>query len=112
MGERSIGDSLRLSWLVCDWRSERISVTRANDGDTRASRLAIDPDVVTMLVGNTYTGRPSPASVNRSIGVKLRSTDRCWFRLSENVPSALSMKRASTMLPFHERFTLAGEGRP
>ena len=79
--------------------------TRANDCDTRASRDAMLPVVGTMLVGSTNTGRPpSSASENAAIGAKFRSTDRCWFRLSEYVPSTLVVKRPSSTLPFHDRF--------
>src|SRR5258705_8918378 len=39
-----------------------------------------------MLVESTYTGRlPSLPSRNRCVGLKLRSTVLCWFRLSEYV---------------------------
>src|SRR5687768_3093667 len=69
------GDSRNESWRLSDRRSDRCSVTRANDGETRASRDAMVPVTGTMLVGCTKIGRPpSLARVNRSTGLKFRST--------------------------------------
>src|SRR5438105_1632560 len=93
-----------LSCAVRDSRSDRTSETRAKFCETRASRDAMLPDVVTILVGATYTGRPSSPNENRAFGAKLRSTDRGTFWLSENVPSMFAMNRAPRIPPFHERF--------
>ena len=63
VGPRVIGDRRRLSCAVRDCRSERISVTRENDCDTRASRDAMLPVVGTMLSSRTNTGA-LPSDVN------------------------------------------------
>jgi hypothetical protein len=53
-----------------------------------------------MLVGATYTGRPpSPASVKRASGVKLRSTKPGWFMLRAQVASAESATRLPSAGP-------------
>jgi hypothetical protein len=84
VGDVRIGDRPTRSCALCDRRSERISFTRANEGEFRASRDAIEPVVGTMLVGATNTGRPaSSPSANLTVGLKLRSTWLCWFRFSE-----------------------------
>jgi hypothetical protein len=74
---RGMGERRTLICDVRDWRSDRISVTRAKSCDTRASRDAMLPVVGTMLDVSTYTGRLSSGIVNRVDGLKLRSTDRC-----------------------------------
>jgi hypothetical protein len=56
-GEVRTGEIPTRSWPLCDRRSDLISLTRENSGETRASRDAIEPVAGTMLVGCTNTGR-------------------------------------------------------
>src|SRR5262245_18957051 len=63
-----IGDTRTVSCFASDRRFEWINVTREKLWETRASREAIAPEVGTMLVGCTNTGRPpSSSSVNRTV---------------------------------------------
>src|SRR6185503_1043750 len=103
-GVRLIGESLSVTWAVCDNMSERTSFTRANDWLKRASRAAMLPVPGTMLPGATNTGRLSSGSVKRVTPSKLRSTWRCCRMFTEYDPSMFVVKRASRMLPFQDRF--------
>src|SRR5262245_50246507 len=100
---RTMGERRTVSCAVFECRSDRSSDTRVNDCDFRPPLAAMKPVVGTMLAVSTNTGRPSSARLNCVAGLKLMSTVRCWLRLTEYVPSILVEKRASRMLPFHDR---------
>src|SRR5262249_8998733 len=109
VGPWGIGESETWICDVCDLRSDRVSYTCVYAVAMLASPGAMEPGVGTLFAACAKTRRPS-SSENGCDGLKLRSNDRCWSRLTEYVPVMPAAKRPSSRLPFHDAFARTDRG--